>query len=442
MDNDITLRIEQPASGGAGLARVDGRVVFVDGGLPGALVRARVTRETPSCLYAVAQETLEASPGAAEPFCPHFGECGGCTWQDAAYPAQLDWKTAIVAEQLRRLGGLDVPVEPCLASPLERGYRNKMEFAFGPGGRTLLGLRHRRDPSRIVEVEHCALMPEPAMAILAAARELAAKTSLPCYLPRTGSGVWRHLVLRRSELTGRWLVQLIVGPSTPAGRLKAMGEELLKRFDVLDGVVLGVRKERSDFAQAERRAWVLGKDNLEEDLNGLRFTVSADAFFQTNTRAAALLCDAAVQAAELTGTERVWDLYCGVGSITLHLARQAGRVVGYESVEAAVRDARTNARANAVENCEFVAGDLKSAMGGHRPDVIVLDPPRTGLHPDTPDALLRLAPARMVYVSCNPATLARDLKRLDAAYTVDRVAPVDMFPHTAHVEAVARLTRR
>ena len=450
MSQRIELSIERPVFGGTGLARLEGRIVFVEGGLPGSRVLARVVKEEKSILRAVVEQVLEPSPHAAEPFCPHFGTCGGCTWQDAAYPAQLEFKREIVREQLRRLGGLDVEVAETLASPQERFYRNKMEFAFGSQhGKShdqglSLGLRERYNPGTVLNIETCFLMPEPAVDILRAVRRLAAATQLTPYFARTGTGAWRHLVLRRSESTDQWLAQIIVGPKTPFKRLGALGEALMSEFPQLVGVVLGIRRERSDFALAESRAWAMGQDFLEEELDGLRLKVSAEAFFQTNTRGAAVLYAKAAQAARLTGSENVWDLYSGAGGLSLYLARQARHVTGFEISESAVEDAVANAALNGLGNCVFVAGDLKEAVARQKskPDVVVLDPPRAGLHPDTAEALMRLSPPRLVYVSCNPSTLARDLGKLSATYTVAAVTPVDLFPHTPHIECVAELERK
>ncbi len=440
MTETMEIRIERPAFGGAGLARQDGRVVFVEGGLPGSLVEARVVKTEKSCLHAVATRVIEPSPHAVQPFCPHFGVCGGCTWQDASYEAQLAWKREIVQEQLRRLGRIEIEVEPVIASPLERRYRNKMEFSFAPGPR--IGLRRRFEPGRVEEVTQCFLMPETAMRILAAVRELAARTTLPPFYFKTGTGVWRHLVLRRSESSGKWLAMIIVGPRSPVGKLQGLGKELMDRFpDELTGVVLGIRRDRGDYAIPESRAWTLGDGFLEEEMDGLRFGVSAEAFFQTNTGAAALLYAKAVEAARLTGQETVWDLYSGAGGLSLYMARKARAVTGFEVNDEAVEDARENASANNLLNCAFVPGDLKDSLAREQaaPDVIVLDPPRSGLHPETVDTLLASAAKRMVYVSCNPSTLARDLARLAEKYAVRRVTPVDLFPHTPHVECVAEL---
>lgn len=444
MTEHMELDIERAAFGGAGLARSEGMIVFVEGGLPGSRVLARVTRRDKSCLRAVAESVIAPSPHAAEPFCPHFGVCGGCTWQDATYEAQLAWKRDIVREQLERLGGVDAPVQDCIASPLERFYRNKMEFAFGQS-RDLglrLGLRERLHPGRVLDVERCFLMPEPAMAMVAAVRETARATQLPPYYAKTGTGVWRHLVLRRSESSGRWLAQLIVGPSTPFKRLRNFCDDLLGRFEELAGVTLDLRRDRSDFAIGESRIWSAGEEHLTEELDGLTLRVSVEAFFQTNTRAAALLYAKAAQAARLDGSQSVWDLYSGAGGLSLSLARQAARVTGFEISEQAVEDARANAAANGLENCTFVAGDLKDAAARAKsaPDVVVLDPPRAGLHPDTAALLARLGAPRVVYVSCNPSTLARDLGRLSERYRTEGVTPVDLFPHTPHIECVAELT--
>lgn len=445
MSQQVELSIERPVFGGAGLARLDGRVVFVEGALPGSRVMARVVKEDKGCLRAVVHEVLSPSPAAVEPFCPHFGICGGCTWQDAAYPTQLEWKREIVSEQLRRLGKLDTEASPALASPLERLYRNKMEFSFGPGPvcGLSLGLRERFNPGRIVEIESCFLMPDPAMDIVRAVRHLAGATQLPSYFARTGTGAWRHLVLRRSEATDKWLAQIIVGPKTPFKRLSSLGEALMQEIPQLSGVILDMRRDRSDFAIAEHRIWAMGQDSIEEDLDGLRLRVSAGAFFQTNTQAAAVLYAKAVEAARLSGNEAVWDLYCGAGGLSLFMARQARTVTGFEISQDAVEDATANAELNGLTNCSFVAGDLKDAIARRkaRPDVVVIDPPRAGLHPDTVDALLRIAAQRLVYVSCNPSTLARDMGKLGAEYAAQDVTPVDLFPHTPHIECVAELTR-
>jgi 23S rRNA (uracil1939-C5)-methyltransferase len=445
MSMELELDIERPAFGGAGIARLDGRVVFVEGALPGSRVAARMVKDDKNLIRAMTTRVITPAPHAVEPFCPHFGTCGGCAWQDAAYAAQLGWKREIVIEQLKRLGGLDAPVTKCVPSPLERFYRNKMEFAFGPGRESLasLGLRERFHPGRIAEVETCFLMPEPAMDILTPVRRHAAKLSLPPYFARTGTGAWRHLVLRRSESSGKWLAQIITGPKTPFKRLRPMCETLLKEFPALAGVAVGIRRDRSDYAIAENRAFAVGQESLTEELDGLALRLSAGAFFQTNTQAAAALYAKAVQAARLTGLESVWDLYCGVGGLSLFLARHAKSVTGFEISQAAVEDAAANAAENGFANCSFVAGDLKDALARRKakPDVIVLDPPRAGLHPDAVQTLARIAAPRMVYVSCNPSTLARDLGRLSPLYAVKEVTPVDMFPHTPHVECVAELER-
>jgi len=445
MEQFIDLNIERAAAGGAGLARLDGQVVFVEGGLPGSRVSARVARQGKGCLHAVAERVLEPSRDAVEPFCPHFGVCGGCTWQNAAYPAQLRFKREIVREQLKRLGGLETDVAETLASPDVRFYRNKMEFAFAqanPTG-TLLGLRERFHPDRVLEIETCFLMPAFAMDILRAVRKLVAATRLPPYFARTGTGVWRHFVLRRSDASGRWLARLIVGPAAPFKRLRALGETLLREFPELAGVTLGMRKDRADIAIAQQKIWSIGEDFLTERICGLDLRVSVEAFFQTNTKAAGALYAEAVRAAGLSGAKTVWDLYCGVGGLSLCLAREAKHVTGFEISQEAVTDAAVNAASNGLsDKCSFVAGDLKELISRRkaRPDVVALDPPRAGLHPDVTQTLARLGAPRMVYVSCNPATLSRDLKRLSAMYQVERVTPVDLFPHTAHVECVATLS--
>ncbi len=498
----LELDIEKLTCGGRGLARLEGRAVFVERGLPGQLVRARLSKLAKRHAEAATVEVLRSSPEQIEPFCPHYADCGGCDWQDLDYAAQLRWKRQIVAESLRHIGrqsgesgqsGQDVQnlVDETTPSPLLRGFRNKMEFAFA-GQEPHVGLRSWRDPRRVLDVTDCGLMAEPAMDVLAAVRELSRASGATAYDPVSGRGVWRFLVLRDSrpagekgvragegrcpspdltppgrddaldprgllpecqgaaELTSAAGLQaiLITGPGSEAVKqAEAVAQGLLVRFPGLR-VAHGVRRDKAAVAYAEEivRSW--GDPVLEMSLGELRYRLSPQAFFQTNTAGAERLfglVEVMAGLADWPNGAEVFDCYCGVGAMALRLAHAAGHVTGFELVEGAVRDATDNARLNNPANCSFVAGDLRHTLADRKlpkPDVLVIDPPRAGMHPDVAARILDLAPARIVSVSCDPATFARDAALLLPGYELVRVVPVDLFPHSHHVETVALLVRR
>ena len=442
---ELELDVTRLAFGGRGVARLDGLVVFVDGGLPGARVRAKVERLKKGFAEAVALETLVPSPAAVAPVCPHFGACGGCVWQDLDYEAQCFWKREQVAETLARLGGLgDVAVAQTVASPTILEYRNKMEFTFA--GKLHLGLHERRRPGRVLDIGTCRLMAPWASEVLTFVRERCAATGLASYDSRTSKGVWRHLVLRQSAATGARLVHLITGPARGAGdAAHILGEAVLQEFPEIKNFVHSVRRAPSAVAVGERQVFTLGPGYLEEQVGKVRLRVSPDAFAQTNTGAAEALYATIAQAAGSAPDGAAWDLYCGCGGIALTLAPAFGTVYGLESDKRAVADAKESAALSNIENCIFTAGDVATELvelAHTKPAAVVLDPPRAGAAPETIRAIMSAAPGKIVYVSCNPSTLARDLKILADMYAVTNVIPVDLFPHTAHIEVVAELTLR
>ncbi|MHC1791719.1 23S rRNA (uracil(1939)-C(5))-methyltransferase RlmD [Solidesulfovibrio sp.] len=442
---EVELAVTRLALGGKGVARMDGLVYFVDGGLPGATVLARVEKVKKGFAEARAVKTLIPSPQAVAPACPHFGVCGGCAWQDLDYAAQLFWKREQVAESLARLGGLpDVPVAAAIPSPAVYGYRNKMEFAFA--GNLHLGLHERARPNRVLDIETCPLMDPWAAEMVGYLRQACLDTGLGAFDARTSKGVWRHLVLRQSAATGARLVHMITGPARGAGdAVHALGETLMKKFPEVSGFVHSVRRASSAVAVGERQVFSLGRPLLEEHVGTVRLRVLPDAFVQTNTAAAAALYAVVAQAAGSDPGGAAWDLYCGCGGIALTLAPQFDTVYGLDIDIRAVESAKASAELSGATNCIFAAGDVETALDDliqTRLAVAVIDPPRAGATAAVLSALLRAAPKRIVYVSCNPATLARDLKILGEAYTVDAVTPLDLFPHTPHIEAVAALTLR
>ncbi|MBM4287746.1 MAG: 23S rRNA (uracil(1939)-C(5))-methyltransferase RlmD [Deltaproteobacteria bacterium] len=463
---EVDLDIDKLAFGGKALGRINGLVVFVAGALPGQRLRVRLTRKKAHFAEAGVIELLEQSPAYTPPRCRHFGLCGGCPWQNLAYEAQLHWKRQHVQECLEHLAGLrPEDIRPTCASPEQFYYRNKMEFTFAPrpwlpaeelaagknpheaGG--ALGLHAPGSFQRVFDLTECHLQSSQTGDLVTAVRDRVRASGLPVYDTRRHTGFWRFLVLREGKNTGQTLAHLITTDQGDPKAVNALGAYLRERFPVITTLVHSVNAKKAQVAQGQGERALWGPGFIEERLAGRRFRISAGSFFQTNTRAAEALYDAVIRLAELTGGETVWDLYCGAGSIALCLADRARRVVGFELLEAAIQDAYANSRLNGVDNCQFLAGDLKDCLreaitsSHHRPpDVVITDPPRAGMHPQVIKALLEIAPRRIIAVSCNPATLARDLALLQERYDIAAVEPFDLFPHTAHIECVVRLERR
>ena len=476
-DTLLELTIQSLALGGSGVARADDLVVFVPGAYAGERVKARIVKRRSSWAEAVLVEVLERSPDRVEAPCVHFGaECGGCRSQDLAYPVQVKAKTQQVKETLVRLGGLkDVRVDDCVASPEVFRYRNKMEFSFqaGPDGLALLGLHRRGRFDESFDLAHCHIASELTNAIVVETRRFAHAERWAAYHPRRHDGLVRFLTVRHLPTTNQAAVNLIAARDAVPG-VERWAKAMLALDPAVKSVVLNVNDARANIAVGEPalERVLAGAATIEERLCGLSFTVSAHSFLQTNSRQAEALYAAAIEAAALTGSERVLDVYCGAGTISLALARHAAEVVGIESVEPAVQDARGNAARNGIRNARFACGDARAvlrmwaqaragkdptpasarvrdfkaptdpeAYRPFAPDVVLVDPPRAGLHERVIERVAELTPSRIVYVSCNPATLARDLALFArAGYATTRVRPFDMFPHTPHVECVATLS--
>ncbi len=445
---ELELTPDRLAFGGPALARVGGLVVFVDRALPGQRLKVQITRRRRRYLEARIVQVLQQSPHYSPPFCRHFGVCGGCSWQHLAYPEQVRWKGRHLEEVLAHLGRV-APREflPPVPSPRERCYRNKMTFAFAPGGpgegRFILGLHRGDHPQEIFALEECHLLGPAALELVLQLREICRRLGLGAYDPRTGQGMLHSLVVREGQRTGQTLLHLITAGKAPPQGLTQLAEELRRHAPRLTTLA------HSHHPGRPPARILFGPGCLEEELAGLRLCISPDSFLQPNTEAAELLYNAIAERGEFTGGEVVWDLYCGAGGIALALAPQARQVVGFELSSRAVADARANARRNRVDDCRFVAGDLARTLGAAlrepslpRPQVIIADPPRAGLHPAVVALLQELAPRRLILVSCHPATLARDLERLSGPYEVETAQAFDFFPHTPHLEALVTLRRR
>jgi 23S rRNA (uracil1939-C5)-methyltransferase len=445
----LSLTIDDLAFGGEGVGRADGYVVFVPGGLPGDRLRVRLVQVRSRFGRGVIESIEEASRQRVAAPCPHFGRCGGCRLQHVAYDAQLTFKAKQVADALQRLGGLrDAPLRPIIGADETLGYRNKMEFTVARGRTAplVVGLHEADRYDSVLDIDRCLLQSDRMNALLTEARAFFVERGLTVYEQETGEGLLRFLMLREGKQTGELMTNVVT--SAPAvSELAPLAERLAARAPGTTSVVMNVNPKKASVAVGVEEHLLGGRDHIREGMGGLTFQVSANSFFQTNTRQAERLFDLVIESTGLTGSETVFDLYSGTGAISLLLARRARWVYGIELVQAAVDDAGLNAAANGITNCTFLCGEVRfvlpSLIGkGVTAEVVVADPPRAGFHPKALHALITLGARRVVYVSCNPTTLARDLGELvRGGYRLEWVQPVDMFPHTPHIEAVARLER-
>ena len=445
--DELELTVDSLAYGGNGVARLNGFVVFVRRGLPGDTVRAEVTKVKRGYAEALATEVLTAGPNRVEPSCAHFPICGGCRFQDLDYEAQIAAKHDQVRDALVRLGRVeDPPLEPIVPAESIFGYRNKLEYSFtGTARGAALGFHRAGRWDEVLEVERCWLTTDLGNSIRDAVREWAQEEGLPAFDQGAQTGYLRHLVVREGRNTGQALVQLVTAPGDLQGAERFVAA--LRAFPEVRSIHWAVNDRPAEVTNLPTNL-LWGEEAIEEELLGLRFRVRPNAFLQTNTAMAERLYEVAIELAGLTGTETVYDLYCGIGSIGLAMAGKALTVWGLEISEESVACAIENAGLNGITNVAFFAGEVGDAIGdlaerAGRPDVVVVDPPRAGLSGKALRRLARLEAPRIVYVSCNPTTLAANVKDLVAewGYRLERVRPVDMFPHTPHIESVAVLTR-
>jgi 23S rRNA (uracil1939-C5)-methyltransferase len=439
--DQLELTIDRLAYGGAGVARLDGYVVFVRGAVPGDRVRARVTKSKRSFAEADSVELLDPSPDRVEPIAPH----PGAPWQVLPYERQLSEKEDQVRDALARIGRFESPpVEPIVPPVEQLRYRNKLEYSFGEDeeGELVLGFHRPGRFDLIDDVSQDILASERVDEVREAVKAWCREEGLTAWDRRGQQGLLRNLVVREGRRTGQLQARVVTSPGS------SFRVEELAAATPADNFLWTRAASVAETTRAGDTDIVKGKAYLEEELSGLRFRISPDAFFQTNTEMAERLYGAAAELAGLSGRERVLDLFCGIGTIALSLALDAAEVWGVEIVEEAVADAIENARLNGVDNANFFAGDVRLAMRplleqSGQPDVVVLDPPRAGLSQKVVRRVIEAEAARIVYVSCNPTTLASDVKvlREQYGYELVKTRPVDMFPHTPHVESVSLLTR-
>ena len=434
--------IQGYSSEGLGIARIDGQVMFVHGAIRGEVCDVLVMKVLKNAAFGKIAALAEPSPARRQPDCPYYGRCGGCDFRHMSYEEELWAKRARVQDALTRIGGAEVTVEEILGAEQPLHYRNKSIYPISPAGE--VGF-YRARSHQVVHVEHCLIQKPEADALAQALRDYIARFRVAPYDEATGRGLLRHLYVRTS-CTGESLVCLLVN-----GQRLPHEEELVAMLRAAApktcGVVLGENTRRGNAILGDRYRTLWGRDYLTDTLCGLELRLSVPSFYQVNHDQAQRLYEKALEYAGLTGRELAVDLYCGAGTITLTMADRAKKVIGAEIVSAAVENARENAAANGIENAEFFcgdAGDIASKLAAEKlhPDVICVDPPRKGLAPEVIDAMARMGPQRIVYVSCDPATLGRDIKLLaQKGYRLTRATAVDLFPGTAHVEAIVSLQR-
>ncbi len=457
--NEYTLTIESLAYGGRGIGRLQDFVIFVDHALPGQTVRILLYKKRKGYGEGRILEVLTESPNAITPVCEHFGICGGCKTQHLEYAAQVDQKRLQVEDSLRRIGGFDsLEVNKIISADPVYAYRNKMEFSFSNrrwvtndepadiSSDFALGLHIPGRFDKILDIRNCHLQPDVGNRILNLVRKVALEKGLKPYDAKTHNGFLRHLMLRYGFRTNELMVNLVTSYENPELVLPLV-EELKSNIPEITSIVNNINTRKGDTAYGEWELLLHGEPFIREKIGDLTFRISANSFFQTNSIQVENLYSVIKESAQLKGEETVFDLYCGAGTIGLSLAGKAREVIGLEIAPSSVDDARQNAVLNGIENITFIRANLdtyftQSHKNLDKPDVVVVDPPRVGLHENTVNGLVKLNADRIVYVSCNPTTLARDLKLLTAGgYKLTDTTVVDMFPHTAHIETVATLVR-
>lgn len=437
------------------------RVMFVEYAVPGDVVDVLVTKRKKNYLEGRVERIVSPSEHRLTPFCEHFGVCGGCKWQHLPYEMQLEAKTRQVYDQLVRIGHLNVPeINPTLPSEHTIEYRNKLEFSasdhrwifpdeepdeLAPEDRVGLGFHVGRFFDKVLDIKHCYLQKEPSNAIRLFIKKYAVEHKIPFYNLRENSGVLRNMFIRTTE--DDQVMLIICFGHEFAGRVKML-DAIAAEFPQITSLYYVINEKLNDSISDQECILYKGEDSIYEQMEGLKFKIGPKSFYQTNAPQAYNLYKVAREYAGLTGSETVYDLYTGTGTIAQFVSRSAKKVIGIEYVPEAIEDAKANALANGIANCEFFAGDMKDILTDDfiaehgKADVIILDPPRAGIHPDVAQVILNAEPQTIVYVSCNPASQARDLEVLCTKYDITDVQPVDMFPHTHHVENVCRLVRK
>lgn len=453
------VKIEAVAAEGKSLAHVDGTVVFVEFAVPGDIVNVKVTKKKKNYMEGFILEIVKPSGDRLQPFCEHFGICGGCRWQPLPYDMQLKAKQQQVWDQLVRIGHLEIPdISPILPSDKTKYYRNKLEFTFSnkrwiynnedPDSltdeeRLGLGFHVGKFFDKVLDIKHCSLQPEPSNEIRLFIREYAISHNLEFYNIRENTGFLRNIIVRNNQVGDVMLT--VCFAYDDQDKIVPMLDAIAAEFPQIKSLHYVINEKLNDSISDLDCILYKGEDAIWETMGKLKFKIGPKSFYQTNSEQAYKLYSVAKDFAALTGNEVVYDLYTGTGTIAQFISDKASKVIGIEYVKEAIEDARINAEANGITNCTFFDGDMKDILTADfikehgKPEVMIIDPPRAGMHPDVVRVIMEAAPERIVYVSCNPASQARDLAMMSPMYEITAVQPVDMFPHTMHVENVCAL---
>lgn len=453
------VKIEAVAAEGKSLAHMDGTVVFVEFAVPGDIVNVKVTKKKKNYMEGFILEIVKPSEDRLQPFCEHFGICGGCRWQPLPYDMQLKAKQQQVWDQLVRIGHLEIPdISPILPSDKTKYYRNKLEFTFSnkrwiynnedPDSltdeeRLGLGFHVGKFFDKVLDIKHCSLQPEPSNEIRLFIREYAVTHNLEFYNIRENTGFLRNIIVRNNQVGDVMLT--VCFAYDDQDKIVTMLDAIAAEFPQIKSLHYVINEKLNDSISDLDCILYKGEDAIWETMGKLKFKIGPKSFYQTNSEQAYKLYSVAKEFAALTGNEVVYDLYTGTGTIAQFISDKASKVIGIEYVKEAIEDARINAEANGITNCTFFDGDMKDILTADfikehgKPEVMIIDPPRAGMHPDVVKVIMEAAPERIVYVSCNPASQARDLAMMSPMYEITAVQPVDMFPHTMHVENVCAL---
>lgn len=453
------VKIEAVAAEGKSLAHVDGTVVFVEFAVPGDIVNVKVTKKKKNYMEGFILEIVKPSEDRLQPFCEHFGICGGCRWQPLPYDMQLKAKQQQVWDQLVRIGHLEIPdISPILPSDKTKYYRNKLEFTFSnkrwiynnedPDSltdeeRLGLGFHVGKFFDKVLDIKHCSLQPEPSNEIRLFIREYAVTHDLEFYNIRENTGFLRNIIVRNNQVGDVMLT--VCFAYDDQDKIVPMLDAIAAEFPQIKSLHYVINEKLNDSISDLDCILYKGDDAIWETMGKLKFKIGPKSFYQTNSEQAYKLYSVAKEFAALTGDEVVYDLYTGTGTIAQFISDKASKVIGIEYVKEVIEDARINAEANGITNCTFFDGDMKDILTADfikehgKPEVMIIDPPRAGMHPDVIKVIMEAAPERIVYVSCNPASQARDLAMMSPMYEITAVQPVDMFPHTMHVENVCAL---
>lgn len=453
------VKIEAVAAEGKSLAHVDGTVVFVEFAVPGDIVNVKVTKKKKNYMEGFILEIVKPSEDKLQPFCEHFGICGGCRWQPLPYDMQLKAKQQQVWDQLVRIGHLEIPdISPILPSDKTKYYRNKLEFTFSnkrwiynnedPDSltdeeRLGLGFHVGKFFDKVLDIKHCSLQPDPSNEIRLFIREYAVTHNLEFYNIRENTGFLRNIIIRNNQVGDVMLT--VCFAYDDQDKIVPMLDAIAAEFPQIKSLHYVINEKLNDSISDLDCILYKGEDAIWETMGKLKFKIGPKSFYQTNSEQAYKLYSVAKEFAALTGNEVVYDLYTGTGTIAQFISDKASKVIGIEYVKEAIEDARINAEANGITNCTFFDGDMKDILTADfikehgKPEVMIIDPPRAGMHPDVVKVIMEAAPERIVYVSCNPASQARDLAMMSPMYEITAVQPVDMFPHTMHVENVCAL---